>query len=352
MFIIGCSGIPARYGGFETFAEKIALEISSKLDVNIVCSSKFYAQGEREKDWQSIRRIFFNINPNGIQSILYDLKGLLIAVKKSDYILLLGTGVGILFPFIPRLRSKFLIIHIDGLEWERSKWNAIARLVLRAGHKISLHYAKSIILDNEALTKYIPDRYRKKTIQVGYGGNHLPRTNSQKFSDEFTYALTIARAEPENNLHLILKVFSKNRSLNLKVVSNWDKTRYGKKLFKSYSNFPNIQLVQAIYDTKKLQQYRSGCSLYIHGHSAGGTNPSLVEAMYSGLPILAWDNEFNRVTTHGLATYFNSEDELIHQLKSLKPQTLVASAQKMQEYARQHYTWEISADNLLNAISN
>ena len=352
LFIIGSSGIPARYGGFEIFAEKIALELISKIDISVVCSSKLYTPSEREKYWQSIRRIFFNINPNGIRSIFYDLKGLLLAIKKSDYILLLGTGVGILLPFIPRLRSKFLIIHVDGLEWKRSKWNVFARLVLKVGHKISLRYAQSIILDNEVLIKYIPDPYRKKIIQVGYGGNHLPQTNHQKFSDEFTYALVIARAEPENNLHFILKVFSQNRSLNLKVISNWDKTSYGKKLFKSYSNFPNIQLIPAIYNTEKLQHYRSDCSLYIHGHSAGGTNPSLVEAMHSGLPIIAWDNEFNRVTTHGLATYFNSEDELVRQLKSLDIQTLVASAQKMQEYARQNYTWEISANSLLNAIIN
>ena len=350
--VIGTNGLPARYGGFETFAEKIAFELTPKLDVSIVCSSKLYTPNERETNWKTIRRIFFNVNANGIQSIYYDLKGLLLAVKKSDYILLLGTGVGIFLPFIPRLRSKILIIHVDGLEWKRSKWNIITRLVLRAGHKISLRYAKFIIIDNEALSKYIPDSYRKKIIHVSYGGNHITQTRSQKHTDEFTYALVIARAEPENNLHLILKVFSKIQSLNLKMISNWNQTKYGKKLFKLFSNWPNIQLIPAIYDTEKLHHYRFGCSLYIHGHSVGGTNPSLVEAMYSGLPILAWDNEFNRITTHGLAIYFNTDDKLISQLKSLDPQTLEASAKKMQEYARQNYTWKISANKLLNGIIN
>ncbi len=351
LYIIGCSGIPARYGGFETFAENIALELTKNLEISVICSSKLYGPSEQEINWKSIRRIFFNVDPNGIRSILYDLKGLLLAAKESDYILLLGIGAGILLPFIPSLKSKYLCVHVDGIEWKRSKWNIVAKLFLRLGYILSLRHLKTIILDNKAIAQYVPSQYQKKIVYINYGGNHLPRIVALNPLKDSSYALVIARAEPENNLHLILKVFQKNQNLKLIMISNWNHTRYGKKLCKSYSKAPNIHMIDAIYDDmSKLQQYRANCSLYIHGHSAGGTNPSLVEAMYTGLPVIAWDNIFNRVTTHDLAFYFKTEEELEKQLVSLKKPVLSRCAKELNEYAKQNYTWNKAAKKLLDLI--
>jgi len=351
LFIIGCSGIPARYGGFETFAENIALELTKNLEISVICSSKLYGPSEQELNWKSIRRIFFNVDPNGIRSILYDLKGLLLAVKESDYILLLGIGAAILLPFIPFLKSKYLCVHVDGIEWKRSKWNIVAKLFLRLGYILSLRYAKTIILDSKALAQYVPNKYLKKIAYINYGGNHLHQFLPLSTLKDSSYALVIARAEPENNLLLVLKVFHKNQNLKLIIISNWNHTRYGKKLCESYSKAPNIQMIDAIYDDmSKLQQYRANCTLYIHGHSAGGTNPSLVEAMFTGLPVIAWDNIFNRVTTHDLAFYFKTEEELEKQLVSLKKPELLRCAKELSKYAKQNYTWNIAAKKILELI--
>ncbi len=353
LFIIGCTGVPARYGGFETFAENIALELSESLDVSVICSSKLYTSDERIANWNGINRIFYSVYPNGLSSIVYDLKGLLRAIKEADHILLLGVGSGLFLPLLPSLRRKNLLIHIDGIEWKRLKWNLVEKIYLRIGFWFSLRYAKTIILDNKALNDYVPDTFRKKTVTLNYGGNHLPAT--VKFpgvTSEFSYALVIARAEPENNLHLILRIFEQLQNLRLIIISNWNNNRYGKKLYRRYSGVKNIQLIDAIYDAYKLHQFRMNCTLYIHGHSVGGTNPSLVEAMYAGVPIIAFDNEFNRITTNNLAIYFKTIKDLeyiIHHSNQLK---LSESAGKMKRYAMQNYTWDKTARKMMKMIDS
>ena len=351
LFIIGCTGVPARYGGFETFAENVALELSKSLDVSVICSSKLYTPDERIINWNGINRIFYSMYPNGLGSIMYDLKGLLQAGKEADYILLLGVGSGLFFPLLPSLRTKNLLIHIDGIEWKRPKWNLIEKIYLRIGFWFSLRYAKTIILDNKALNDYIPDTFRKKTVILNYGGNHLPVIEKLPvMTSEISYALVIARAEPENNLHLILRIFEQLKNPRLIIISNWNNNRYGKKLYRYYSGVKNIQLLDAIYDAYQIHQYRMNCTLYIHGHSVGGTNPSLVEAMYAGLPIVAFDNEFNRITTNNLAIYFRTGKDLEYILQHSNQLNLSESAGKMKQYAMQNYTWDKTARKLIKMI--
>ncbi len=352
LFIIGCAGVPARYGGFETFVENLALILAESLDVTIICSSKFYALEEREQIWKSVSRIFLNIHPNGISSLFYDFKGLKIAIKNADYILLLGVGIGIALPFLPEIKSRNLFIHIDGLEWKRPKWSLPAKLFLWLGYLISVRYASHIILDSTELLKYIPLRFHNKVIYITYGGEHLSLVSSEISKSDSHYCLVIARAEPDNNLHLILRAFKRMKNHNLIVISNWLQTCYGKRLYKGYSGIKNIYLVHAIYDDRsKLQQYRVNCSLYIHAHSSGGTNPSLVEAMHSGVPIIAWDNLFNRATTNNMALYFTTQKELEQIIKNIDRTELSVKAKKMQDYAKQHYTWNKASKKLLEYIS-
>jgi len=351
LFIVGCVGIPACYGGFETFAENIALELSSIFDVSVLCSTQYYPTKNRENTWKSIKRIFITPRPNGFWSLFYDLEGLLLAAKDSEYILLLGAGSGLFLSFIRSLKSRHLLVHVDGLEWKRAKWNVFTRYFLRMSYKACLHQAKTIILDNVALHKYVPVKYSKKVVLVNYGGNHLPQLSDCISPVDYSYALVIARAEPENNLHRILKVFRDNKNLKIILISNWVNTRYGKKLYNSFSHIAGITMIDAIYDSPLLlQQYRMNCSVYIHGHSAGGTNPSLVEAMYTGVPIIAWDNEFNRNTTNNLALYFGSERELAQHLKYLNHADCLEQAKKLQNFAKQNYTWNIAAQRFLTSI--
>ena len=120
------------------------------------------------------------------------------------------------------------------------------------------------------------------------------------------YAFSLARIQPDNNVELILDSFVANSLYPIIFVGNWNNSGYGKSLKKKYKDNPNIVLLDAIYDSTELNLLRSNCMVYIHGHSAGGTNPALVEAMFLGLPIIAFSNGFNEYTTENKAIYFNN----------------------------------------------
>lgn len=160
------------------------------------------------------------------------------------------------------------------------------------------------------------------------------------FSIDDPFAFTVCRIEPENNVHLLLQAFSESPKMSLVIVGNWAHSSYGKFLKEKYVNSSSVILHDPIYDQQKLNVLRSRCTLYLHGHSCGGTNPSLVEAMYLGLPIAAYDCNFNRETTENHALYFKSAEELNELIHLLNPEKLQFVAQSMKTVADRRYTWK------------
>jgi glycosyltransferase involved in cell wall biosynthesis len=146
--------------------------------------------------------------------------------------------------------------------------------------------------------------------------------------------------------------FSNLPEKNIVCVGNWLNNDYGKNLKKEYENNKNIFLLDPIYDQKTLNQFRSNCSLYVHGHSAGGTNPSLVEAMYLKLPIYAFGINYNRETTANKAAYFNDVNELVLLIKNQDEDTLSSIAKNMQTIAMERYTWSSVCNKYSNLFSN
>ena len=153
------------------------------------------------------------------------------------------------------------------------------------------------------------------------------------------YAFGVCRIEPENNIHMILEAFESDAAMQLVMVGNWQRGSYGIGLKQKFSSCQNISLLDPIYDQTKLNELRATCTLYLHGHSCGGTNPSLVEALYLGLPIAAFDVEFNRVTSEGKALYFRTSTELRQLVNSTPVATLCQIAATMREIACRRYTW-------------
>lgn len=164
----------------------------------------------------------------------------------------------------------------------------------------------------------------------------------KKTLSERPYAFTVCRIEPENNLHLILKAFETppRKVPELVIVGNWNKSVYGRDLKALFGRFDHIHLLEPIYDLVRLNRLRSNCKVYLHGHSCGGTNPSLVEAMYMGLPIFAFDVNFNRETTERQAKYFSTAAELHELCENLDAEAAREVARKMKEIADRRYTWE------------
>jgi glycosyltransferase involved in cell wall biosynthesis len=298
------------------------------------------------REYCGARLIYIPLKANGWQSVFYDMLSLIFAIFFSDIILILGISGCILLPFIKLLCKKTIILHVDGLEWKRSKWNSIIKKFLLFSEKLGVKFADKLISDNQYIMDYLEAKYGRKSELIAYGGDHAKRV---KISDEIKarfpflnkpYALCVARIEPENNIHLILEAF-KDVNLNIVIIGNWKQNKYAKRLMKKYKRFKNIFMIESIYDVNVLDQIRSNCFIYIHGHSVGGTNPSLVEAMFLGLPIVAYNCVFNRATTGNLAIYFSTSEELKNIVKNLDNAVLSRLKSLMYNYASSNYRWTL-----------
>jgi len=188
---------------------------------------------------------------------------------------------------------------------------------------------------------------------IAYGGDHavgVKPVSVDKLGLPDVYAFSVCRIEPENNVHMVIEAFSKQTVLPLVIVGNWNSSEYGKNLCQQYAEVGHIYLLDPIYDLGKLYTLRSQAKVYVHGHSAGGTNPSLVEAMHFGKPILAFDCDFNRFTTKDKAFYFASAEQLGGFIASLEDSYWSEVGFNMKEIAKRRYTWGIVAQQYFSLL--
>lgn len=349
--VIGTVGIPAKYGGFETLVENLVDNLGEEFDFSVYCSKKSYER--HPKKYKNAKLIYLPFKANGMSSIIYDVLSVLHSLFYADVILVLGVSGAFVLPVVKLLTKKKIITNIDGLEWKRDKWGSLAKKYLKKQEEIAVKYSHNVVADNEGIQEHVTSSYSKSSHLISYGGDHVFSVQLKKETiDEFnlpkTFAFKVCRIEPENNIHLILEAFSESDT-NLVIVGNWNNNEYGKNLKKTYKK-KNIYLLDPIYNQEQLNEIRSNCFLYIHGHSAGGTNPSLVEAMCLGLPILAYNVSYNKFTTHNEALYFQNKEEIIINLKLITedPNILKRNSIKMKEISINEYKWHIISDKYKN----
>jgi len=344
--IIGSVGVPARYGGFETLVHYLVPNLRKRFDLTIYCSGKAYKKEERLSNWMGAKLHYIPLQANGIQSILYDVWSIIHAIRNCDVLLILGVSGCLFLPIMKLFSKKKVIVNIDGLEWRRPKWGKFAKAFLRWSEKLACTYADEIVTDNRILKEYVNIRYGIEGNLVEYGADHVKKLRAS-LKDQNTYpflkdkyAFKVARIEPENNIHLILKAFSQIPELPLVIVGNWEHSAYGKKLKAAYQRFEHLHLFDPIYEASKLNVLRSNAYVYVHGHSAGGTNPSLVEAMYLGLPVIAYDVIYNRVTTNNQSLFFSNAKDLRKTVLNIEQYPLKDIAKDLKRYAYKYYTWK------------
>lgn len=348
--VIGTVGIPANYGGFETLVENIVRHNSSDgLEYLVYCSGK----NHKDRSWgfRGARPVYLPLKANGIQSIFYDIWSVLHALRRVDVLLILGVSGCLVLPFVRLFSRKRIIVNIDGLEHRRDKWNKYIRKFLKYSEALAVKHADVIVADNKGIQDYVREEYGKESALIEYGGDHViceVGEEEKEVLDRFQlkkggYSLALCRIEPENNVEMILKAFSKSREM-LVFVGNWHNSEFGEKMLQTYGGFDNIRLLDSIYDLKVLNVLRSDCKYYIHGHSAGGTNPSLVEAMYFAKPIFAFDVVYNRETTENKAVYFGSVEELLSLLDNQDSVALRQVGEVMAEISRRRYRWRVITD--------
>jgi len=347
--IIGTVGVPANYGGFETLAEHLIEDLGQQYDITVFCSGKKYGRSERKPSYKGAKLKYLPFDANGIQSIPYDTISIIYSLFFADVLLVLGVAGAWVLPFVRLFTNKKIIISIDGIEWKRDKWNILAKWYLFWAEGLAVKYSHIDISDNEAIQDYTAARYGSLSRIIEYGADHTIKVPiSQEAIDQYAflkepYAFKVCRIEPENNVHVILEAFTKTHKMPLVIVGNWDKSGYGQSLKAQYSAHPNIHILDPIYNQQKLDVIRGNATLYVHGHSAGGTNPSLVEAMYLGLSILSFSVSYNRVTTENRALYFDDLDSLIQAINEIYTAKLISIGEEMGKIAKRRYTWSYIA---------
>ncbi len=324
------------------------------IQYTVFCSSK--DMPSCPKEYKGARLRYIRLSSHGIASIPYDMQSMLKSLREYDILLILGVSGCMLLPALRMVFHKKIIVNIDGLEHRRAKWGKMARKFLKTSEAMAVKYADVIVADNKGIQDYVKETYGKKAELIAYGGDQSQKTLPEEYVNVILdkygmtkgeYAVTVCRIEPENNPHIILEAFRKSGK-DLLFIGNWNNSEWSRELRDKYSRYSNLHLQDAIYDIDVLYALRSSAGLYIHGHSAGGTNPSLVEAMFFGIPILAYDVVYNRETTENKAMYFSGVKDLKHTLNNFefhKPSKLASTGNMMRNIAQRRYRWKVISNS-------
>ncbi|GAB5448067.1 DUF1972 domain-containing protein [Gymnodinialimonas sp.] len=338
--ILGSVGVPARYGGFETLADNLArfhADTDRPEALSVYCSRPVYPDQPETFGKAELR--YSRFRANGASSVIYDTTTLRDAITRgTDVALLLGVSGAIALPALARKGTR-VVTHVDGLEWRRGKWSAPARAFLRWSEKLAVRHSDAVIADSPAIAQHLRAEYGVEAEVIAYGGDHAttppqpPSAAPENLPEGYTLAL--CRIEPENNVQTILEAFTETGK-PLVFVGNWDDSPYGQGLKARFQGTANLRLLDPIYAPGPLFALRQGARAYVHGHSAGGTNPALVEMMHIGHPILAFDCTFNRIATQDAAQYFTGKTDL---KAALEGPHQAGQGAALQEIAQRHYTW-------------
>lgn len=339
--ILGTRGIPARHGGFETFAEHLAFYLAARgWEVHVYCQDAC-AAGEVAELPSSIHRIHVPVSMTDrpLGTIFFDLKSTLLAAWRHELILTLGYNTAI-FSLFYRLCGRRNIINMDGIEWKRPKWSLPARAWLYFNEACGCWLGNHLVADHPEIKRHLSRRAPAARISViPYEAEAVNGADAgllERFGLEpGKYALVVSRLIPDNSIYEIVAGFSRKRhGMKLVVVGNFE---VGAPEFearvRSAAN-DDVLFVGAIYEKPMVHALRYYARIYVHGHTVGGTNPSLVEALAVGSAVLANDNCFNRWVAGDGMRYFSSESDCAAAFESILGDDGAIEAMKARARAR------------------
>ncbi|MFZ4400846.1 MAG: DUF1972 domain-containing protein [Bacteroidales bacterium] len=312
--ILGCRGIPNHYGGFEQFAEYLSKGLVERgMEVWVYNSHNHPYQ---EKLWKGVNIIHcydpeFKIGTAG--QFVYDFNCILDSRKRNfDIIYQLGnTSSAVWHRLLPS--KSYRISNMDGLEWIRTKYSKKVRQFLKYAEKTAVQTNDLLISDSEAIKDYVLKTYNRNSVFIPYGAEVFENPDRNQLKtyniEANAYLMLISRFQPDNHIEEIIKgVLLSETKLPLLVIGNYN-SKFGNYLYRTY-NSSKIRFMGTIFDIEILNQLRFFSKLYFHGHSSGGTNPSLLEAMASSALICAHDNVFNRDVLKDNAFFFQDENQI------------------------------------------
>lgn len=379
VFIIGSKGIPARYGGFETFVEKLTeKQMSKEIKYHVSC----LANDTREFEHNGAR--CFNVkvpNIGSAKAVFYDIMALRECIKyikenkiEDAIVYILACRIGPFIGFYKKQLKKLgttLFINPDGHEWKRGKWNAAIRQYWKISEKLMVKHADLLVCDSVNIENYIKEDYKQynpKTTFIAYGAD----TEKSKLNDNDTtllkwykekgikekeYYLFVGRFVPENNYETMITEFMKsNTKKDFVLITNVEQNKFYEQLKEKtgFGKDSRIKFVGTVYDQELLKKIRENAYGYFHGHEVGGTNPSLLEALATTDLNLLLDVGFNKEVAEDSALYFSKEDGMLANLidNELKEDEIKELGNKARKRINSEYTWNKIVDKYEKLLLN
>ena len=346
--ILGTHGVPAAYGGFETAAENVALFLSSR-GWRVIVYCQIGGTGPlREDTWNGLERVLIPVDIDGWRGTSkFDLISIRHAARFGDLCLTFGYNTAI-FNLLQRARGIPNVINMDGIEWSRARWGFFRQAILYTNERIACLVGNHLIADHPEIEQFLLTRApRRKLSTITYGANRVEDAPTEAATsrglEPNRYLTLICRPIPENSILELVRGFSaKPRGYKLAVLGAYTPLEdpYHRMVVDAASD--EVVFLGSIYTKADVEALRFHSTAYLHGHTVGGTNPSLVEAMAAGNPVIAHDNPYNRWVARDAAVYFSSENEVSEHLDRL-----LASPQQLEQMhaasLRRHeaeFTWE------------
>lgn len=380
IFIIGSKGIPAKYGGFETFVEKLTENQKSKeIKYHVACV------GENNEEFEYNNARCFKVKVPDIGSakaVLYDLYALKEVISyirtnnlKDSIVYILACRIG---PFISYYKNQLhkldcsLYVNPDGHEWKRAKWNTFIKKYWKLSERLMIKNCDLAICDSIGIENYIKETYKKykpNTTYIAYGANIDVNSpiDEKKLNDWYkinnlekdNYYLIVGRFVPENNFEIMIREFmNSNSKRDLVIITNHENNKFYDALKKNtdFEKDTRIKFVGTVYDQELLKAIRINAFAYIHGHSVGGTNPSLLEAMATTDINLLLNVDFNIEVGSSTAIYWGKQlhslTDIINNVETFSNEYIQKLGDEAKQIIKEKYSWDLIINKYENLFLN
>src|SRR5579875_2718552 len=347
--LLGTRGVPASYGGFETAVDEIGRRLAARgHEVTVYCRA---AKGApKPTSYEGMRLVHLPaLHKRSLETLSHSALSVVHLLREDppDVVVVFNAANSVFLPLL-RLRRTPAATHVDGLEWQRGKWGRVGKAFDRAAGSLAVRWSDALIADAQGIADYYREEFAADTEQIAYGAPIVRDADQNRLSEvgclPRKYHLVVARFEPENHVDLIIEGYLRsNASLPLVVVgSSPYASDCNRRISELASRSDRVRLLGGVWDQQLLDILYANSLTYVHGHSVGGTNPSLLRAMGAGAAVIAYDVSFNRDVAGPPSVVFSDADRLADELirAETDPAACEDRGRKLQLRAESVYTWD------------
>ncbi|MEJ2577542.1 MAG: DUF1972 domain-containing protein [Kineosporiaceae bacterium] len=346
--MIGTRGVPARYGGFETAVEEIGRRLVERGHEVVV-----YCRGEnRSPTYLGMHRVHLPaVRIRSLETLSHSmLSAAHLIARRADVAVVFNAANAPILPALKAIRVP-AVVHVDGMEWKRDKWGPTGKRYYRLSERLSVRWASALITDSLGIQEYYRQTYATAPTYLAYGAPVLTDPARHRLAEHGLesggYHLVVARLEPENNVHLIIRGYRRSGSgLPLVVVGSVPYPGPYQRSLQLLARSGGVRMFGAVWDQELLNALYAGATSYLHGHSVGGTNPSLLRAMAAAAPVICYDVAFNREVVDGNGLYFDGVDSLAAAIREAEaePRLNRKRGDQGREDVTQRFRWDQVTD--------